>query len=170
MAAAKAVKACREKRRMDAFEEIFRKVDHNCSGFITMEEYLAMFNDHGVSLTKSETSQLVRLAGENGKLRKVDFVELVKNSRTFSKTFDKNKDSIVTEAEMTTRCEIAFKALDMNNTGYVTAKHIKKLTPKLSQAERDGLMAKLDSDGDGQLCYAEFQKLFIKTSPSAKKK
>ena len=47
------------------------------------------------------------------------------------------------QAEMTTRCEIAFKALDMNNTGYVTAKHIKKLTPKLSQAERDGLMAKV---------------------------
>ena len=38
-----------------------------------------------------------RLAGENGKLRKDDFVELVKNSRTFSKTFDKNKDTIVTE-------------------------------------------------------------------------
>ena len=38
-----------------------------------------------------------RLAGDNGRLRKEEFVKLVKKSRTFSKTFDKNKDSIVTE-------------------------------------------------------------------------
>ena len=44
---------------------------------------------------------------------------------------------------MATRCEIAFKALDMNNSGYITAKHIKKLTPKLNQEERDALVAKV---------------------------
>ena len=44
---------------------------------------------------------------------------------------------------MATRCEIAFKALDMNNSGYITAKHIKKLTPKMNQEERDALVAKV---------------------------
>ena len=47
------------------------------------------------------------------------------------------------QTEMTTRCELAFKALDLSKTGYINEKQIKKLTPKLSSDERAALMTKV---------------------------
>ena len=92
---------------------LYLQVDHNSTGTITTQEYLNMYSVQGATLTQTEKTNLnrysrdsrklnfktafFRLAGENGKLRKEDFIKLVKKSTTFSKTFDKNKDSIVTE-------------------------------------------------------------------------
>ena len=108
----------------------------------------------GASLTEDELASLNRqVARAGGNLRKDDFVRLVRNSATFHKTFDKNKDNVVTkvgagtaelipnkdcwqanqccclqingitfsfvvfQSEMATRCELAFRALDLNNKG-----------------------------------------------------
>ena len=43
---------------------------------------------------------------------------------------------------MTTRAELAFKALDKDNSGYITNKEMKNLSSKLSAAELDALMKK----------------------------
>ena len=44
---------------------------------------------------------------------------------------------------MTTRAELAFKALDKDNSGYITNKEMKNLSSKLSAAELDALMKKV---------------------------
>ena len=77
------------------------------------------------------------------------------------KTFDKNQDGIVTEVElnhitsparyltnnyqteMTTRAELAFRALDKDNSGYITGKEMKNLSSKLSPSELNALMKKV---------------------------
>ena len=47
------------------------------------------------------------------------------------------------QTEMTTRAELAFKALDKDNSGYITNKEMKNLSSKLSAAELDALMKKV---------------------------
>ena len=49
----------------------------------------------------------------------------------------------ILQTEMTTRAELAFKALDKDNSGYITNKEMKNLSSKLSAAELDALMKKV---------------------------
>ena len=47
------------------------------------------------------------------------------------------------KTEMTTRAELAFKALDKDNSGYITNREMKNLSSKLSATELDALMRKV---------------------------
>ena len=40
---------------------------------------------------------MIKLAGEDGNLTKENFVKILKSSDFFMKSFDKNKDGVVTE-------------------------------------------------------------------------
>ena len=46
---------------------------------------------------------------------------------------------------MTTRAELAFKALDKDKSGYITYKEMKNLSSKLTSAELDALMKKVSN-------------------------
>lgn len=160
MAAAQVAKKLKDRRQQRTIEGVFKKVDKDGSGSISLSDYFGIFEDHGIVVNKAETNRVIRLAGEDGTLNKENFVKIVRGSDFFLKSFDKNKDGEVTETDMMTRAELAFSALDKNKKGYITAKELTKLTKKLSKDELMGLMAKLDSDGDGQLSFDEFKVLF----------
>ena len=99
------------------------------------------------------------MVGPDGLLKKDDFIRILQSSNFFMKTFDKNQDGIVTEVgtiispqynildnyqtEMTTRAELAFRALDKDNSGYITGKEMKNLSSKLSPSELNALMKKV---------------------------
>lgn len=162
MAAAQVAKKLKDRRQKHTLEEIFRKVDRDGNGSISLSEYFGIFEEHGVNLSQAECNRVVKLAGDNGLLKKDEFIKIIRGSNFFIKTFDKNQDGIVSETEMTTRAELAFKALDKDGSGYITSKELKKLSTKLSTSELKGLMKKLDSDGDGKLTFEEFKKMFEK--------
>ena len=50
-----------------------------------------------------------KLAGSSGSLSKHDFVRLLRSSDLFMKTFDKNKDGIVTEVSYVYVLQIFFE-------------------------------------------------------------
>jgi len=160
MAAAQVAKKLKDKRQKRTMEEIFKKVDKDGNGSISLSEYFGIFEEHGIVVNKTETNRVIRLAGDDGNLTKESFIKILKSSDFFMKAFDKNKDGIVTETEMMTRAELAFHALDKDGSGYVTEKELKKLSKKLSTNELKSLMTKLDSDGDGRLSFEEFRVLF----------
>jgi len=160
MAAAQVAKKLKDKRQKRTMEEIFKKVDKDGNGSISLSEYFGIFEEHGIVVNKTETNRVIRLAGDDGNLTKESFIKILKSSDFFMKAFDKNKDGIVTETEMMTRAELAFHALDKDHSGYVTEKELKKLSKKLSTNELKSLMTKLDSDGDGRLSFEEFRVLF----------
>ena len=100
-----------------------------------------------------------KIAGADGTLKKDEFIKILRSSNYFLKTFDKNQDGIVSEVsicnnktwwkrfllfqtEMTTRAELAFKALDKDGSGYITEKEMRKLSSKLSSTELDAIMKK----------------------------
>ena len=53
--------------------------------------------DNIVVNTKLSTCRVMRLAGDDGNLTKESFIKILKSSDFFMKTFDKNKDGIVTQ-------------------------------------------------------------------------
>jgi len=160
MAAAQVAKKLKDRRQRQALEEIFKKVDRDGNGTVSLDEYFGIFEEHGVKIGTAETNRVVKLAGSDGTLSKDQFIKILRSSNVFLKTFDKNSDGIVSETEMTTRAELAFKALDKDNSGYITEKEMRKLSTKLSEKELSAIMRKLDVDGDGRLSLEEFRKLF----------
>ena len=55
----------------------------------------------------------------------------------------------------------AFKAFDADGDGTTSKEELKKILAKFGQtltdAELDAVMAEVDTDGDGQIDYAEFK-------------
>jgi len=162
MAAAQVAKKLKDRRQKQTLEEIFRKVDRDGNGSISLTEYFGIFEVHGVTISQAESKRVHKIAGPDGTLKKDEFIKILQGSNYFLKTFDKNQDGIVTETEMTTRAELAFKALDKDGSGYITEKEMRKLSSKLSATELEAIMKKLDSDGDGKLTFDEFKKMFDK--------
>ena len=63
---------------------------------------------------------------------------------------------------MMTRAELAFSALDRDNSGYISNKELRKLSAKLSEEEIRALMVKVSGDsdnGDQVQGLATFRKL-----------
>ena len=50
--------------------------------------------------------RVLRLAGEDGNLTKENFVKILKSSDLFLKSFDKNKDGVVTEVRFTSKLKL----------------------------------------------------------------
>ena len=114
------------------------------------------------------------MVGPDGLLKKDDFIRILQSSNFFMKTFDKNQDGIVTEVgtiisphynildnyqtEMTTRAELAFRALDKDNSGYITGKEMKNLSSKLSPSELSALMKKVINLLNLQYTYLRIEK------------
>ena len=95
------------------------QVDRDGSGTISLREYFAIFEEHGVKIKKSEIERWSKLdwkkiivtssykmsllfrvhkvVGPDGLLKKDDFIKIIQSSNFFMKTFDKNQDGIVTE-------------------------------------------------------------------------
>ena len=65
---------------------------------------------------------------------------------------------------MTTRAELAFKALDKDNSGYITNKEMKNLSSKLSAAELDALMKKVRVHFLNHVQNRSFVSLFLNLS------
>ena len=59
---------------------------------------------------------------------------------------------------MTTRAELAFRALDKDNSGYITGKEMKNLSSKLSPSELSALMKKVINFLNLQCTYLRIEK------------
>ena len=52
-------------------------------------------------------------------------------------------NSVLLQTEMMTRAELAFSALDKDNSGYISTRELRKLSAKLSEEEIRALMVKV---------------------------
>jgi len=123
---------------------------------VSVKVYLEFLEEAGVVLPDKEAAKMKKMSDDEGNIDKMEFMVYAKKSPTFR--------MLVTEGEgqpCKDKAEIAFKAVDRDNSGYITVGELGMLGGgKMDEAKTTALMAKLDTDKDGRISLSEFKKLF----------
>merc|ERR1712050_596813 len=141
------LKKSEDKRQEMALREAFKRADSNGDGILSVEEYQKILQEHNISSTKEEISQLKEAA-------------------------DKNADVYITKSEisvgqgkagnMEQKAEMAFKLMDRNNDGLITKQEMLSTTKKLNERQVAAVFARNDKDGDGKLSKEEFKEMMCR--------
>lgn len=163
MAAFMIGKSLKDRRQHKAIEELFDRADKNGNGRISVQEYVHIFTEHGISLAPDEIEKVSQLANDDGEVTKDEFVQYAKNSEFFKSQMDKNdQDSLGAKREAIAKAERAFKLFDKDNDGFITKDEFQKISKKLNREQIEAVFAKFDKDGDGVLSFEEFRKMLNK--------
>eukprot|EP00090_Calanus_glacialis_P022286 TRINITY_DN34406_c0_g1_i1.p1 TRINITY_DN34406_c0_g1~~TRINITY_DN34406_c0_g1_i1.p1 ORF type:complete len:157 (-),score=73.99 TRINITY_DN34406_c0_g1_i1:128-598(-) len=146
------------KNKKDAkLRESIEKVMHKCStsgGPVSVKEYMELLESAGIVLEDKEVARLDRLTDKDGIIEREEFVNYAKKSPVMKQLLDGERARNVDKAEL------AFKAIDRDHSGYITAGELSKLGDKMNQKKTEALMGKLDTNGDGKITLTEFRELF----------
>jgi len=127
-----------DKRKEEDLIRAFTSADKNQDGFLSMAEYVRVFREHGVNITKEEVA-------------------------IYFSSKDKDKDGQISYEEFCgrkTMTEKAFEALDINSDGYITKPEMLAATQRtgrrMSKTEVDAAFREYDQNKDNKLNYNEF--------------
>ncbi len=67
-------------------------------------------------------------------ISKNDFISYCRHSEMFA-NLDKNKDKVVSDIEVTSKAQLAFKALDKNHDGFISKKEFSKISKNLNSEQ-----------------------------------
>jgi len=145
------------KDELSEFRESFELFDVNKDGYITMEELRGMMEWLDQKCTEIELQRIMK-AADLDKNGKIDFNEFV---IIMDKFCPENFEDQLREA---------FRVIDNDNSGKISSDEIKKILrhlgeKKMSSEVAEMIIREMDMDGDGQVDYEEFVKMFTtKTS------
>jgi len=133
------------------------KIINQCSSGskVSLKSYLELLKGAGVALEEKEASKLEAMSDRSGNIDRMDFMVYAKKSSIFKILTDGERQQTQDKAE------IAFKAVDKDNSGYISVGELGMLGGgKLDHTKTEALMDKLDTDKDGRISLDEFRKLF----------
>lgn len=132
------------------YKEAFSLFDKSGTGVISTQDFSNLMNALGQDLTEDELKDLVNSEGQ------IDFGEFV--ALMARQVFEKD-----TAEEL----HVAFKIIDMNEDGYISAAELKaimnNLGEKLTDEEINDMIVEADFDKDGLVCYDEFVYMISKS-------
>ena len=67
-------------------------------------------------------------------ISKTDFISYCRHSEMFA-NLDKNKDKVVSDIEVTSKAQLAFKALDKNHDGFISKKEFSNISKNLNSEQ-----------------------------------
>ena len=130
------------------YKESFRIFDPSGTGWITVDELNNILLRRHSSLSIDKIEEMIEYADKNndGKINFEEFVLLMVRSQT---------------SEM----EEAFKMFDTENKGYIDKSNLKRLLLRtsvgnVSDNDIQMMIDRADSDCDGVISFADFQKMF----------
>lgn len=132
-----------ESKRQKELRSIFNRFDDDRSGDVDIKELKNIFHELGISKTEGQICDIVKVAGPDASsLTFEQFEQLFSTSRLLD----------------------AFNQYDIDKSGTITHDEIHKamrsLGYKMSKAQCLAMVHKVDTDGDKEISFAEFEQFF----------
>jgi len=140
------LKKSADRRQHEALENAFKRADVNGDGYLSVEEYYRILKDHGIQCTKEEILQLIQMADKDndGLISREEFLGEGGSADPAPKFGDDEKT------------DLAFKAFDKNQDGYITKTEMLKTSKNLTKRQVDAVFLRNDVNQDGKISREEF--------------
>ncbi|XP_039135783.1 calcium-dependent protein kinase 2-like [Dioscorea cayenensis subsp. rotundata] len=154
-AALRVIAGCLSEEEIRGLKEMFKSMDTDNSGSITLEELKQGLCKQGTKLTENEVKQLMEAADADGN-GTIDYEEFITATMHMNR-MDK-EDHLYT----------AFQYFDKDNSGYITKEELEQALKEqgmLEGQEIKEIISDADADNDGRINYDEFAEMMRKGTP-----
>ncbi|XP_024996492.1 calcium-dependent protein kinase 17-like [Cynara cardunculus var. scolymus] len=144
--ALRVIAGCLSEEEIMGLKEMFRGMDTDNSGTITLEELKQGLSKQGTKLSESEVKQLIEAADADGN-GTIDYDEFI--------TATMHMNRIDREEHLYT----AFQYFDKDNSGYITIEEMEQAIREYGMndgREIKEIVSEIDTDNDGRINYDEF--------------
>ncbi|GLT41786.1 hypothetical protein SLA2020_158290 [Shorea laevis] len=158
--ALRVIAGCLSEEEIMGLKEMFKGMDIDNSGTITLEELKQGLAKQGTKLTEYEVKQLMEAADADGN-GTIDYDEFITATMHLNR-MDK-EDHLYT----------AFQHFDKDNSGYITNEELEQALREyglLDGKELKEILSEVDSDNDGRINYDEFVAMMRKGNPDGNPK
>ncbi|KAI9114725.1 hypothetical protein K1719_014423 [Acacia pycnantha] len=155
--ALKVIAGCLSEEEIIGLKEMFKGMDTDNSGTITIEELKQGLAKQGIKLSEQEVKQLLDAADADGN-GTIDYDEFI--------TATLHLNRINKEEHLYT----AFQYFDKDNSGFITMEELEQALREYNMHDgRDinEILSEVDSDNDGRINYEEFSAMMRKGAPEA---
>lgn len=142
-------------RQHKALSELFDRADVTKDGSISITEYIAICDEHGIEIDETDRESFLSYADETGEVNKNDFIILIKNSN-LSKDFETADPQ--SDFHWKKKADLAFRLFDKDHDGYINKKEFQYMTSSknFNKKKIERVFQICDENGDGKLDYKEF--------------
>ncbi|KAK6138294.1 hypothetical protein DH2020_027985 [Rehmannia glutinosa] len=147
--------ALRVKEEIMGLKEMFKSMDADNSGTITLEELKQGLAEQGTKLSESEVKQLMEAADADGN-GTIDYEEFI--------TATMHMNRMDREEHLYT----AFQYFDKDNSGYITIEELEQALREFGMGDDKDIkeiISEVDADHDGRINYDEFVAMMKKGNP-----
>ncbi|XP_057433042.1 calcium-dependent protein kinase 17-like [Lotus japonicus] len=155
--ALRVIAGCLSEEEIMGLKEMFRGMDTDNSGTITIEELKQGLAKQGTKLTEQEVKQLMEAADADGN-GTIDYDEFI--------TATMHMNRMNREEHLYT----AFQYFDKDNSGFITTEELDQALHEYNMHDgRDikEILHEVDGDNDGRINYDEFAAMMRKGNPEA---
>ncbi|XP_059668986.1 calcium-dependent protein kinase 17 [Cornus florida] len=155
--ALRVIAGCLSEEEIMGLKQMFKAIDTDNSGTITLEELKQGLDKQGTKLSEYEAKQLMDAADADGN-GTIDYDEFI--------TATMHLNRMDREEHLYT----AFQYFDKDNSGYITIEELEQALKEFGMNdERDikEIISEVDSDNDGRVDYDEFVAMMRKGNPEA---
>ncbi|CAI9271073.1 unnamed protein product [Lactuca saligna] len=144
--ALRVIAGCLSEEEIMGLKKMFKGMDSDNSGTITLEELKHGLSKQGTRLTESEVKQLMEAADADGN-GTIDYEEFI--TATMHMNRMDREDHLYT----------AFQYFDKDNSGYITIEELEQALREYGMGDEKDIkeiVSDVDSDHDGRINYDEF--------------
>uniref|UniRef100_A0A5B6YJU8 non-specific serine/threonine protein kinase n=1 Tax=Davidia involucrata TaxID=16924 RepID=A0A5B6YJU8_DAVIN len=153
--ALRVIAGCLSEEEIMGLKQMFKAMDTDNSGTITLEELKQGLSKQGTKLSEYEVKQLMEAADADGN-GTIDYDEFITATMHLNRT--DREEHLYT----------AFQYFDKDNSGYITIEELEQALREFGMNdERDikEIISEVDADNDGRINYDEFVAMMRKGNP-----
>ncbi|XP_039800443.1 calcium-dependent protein kinase 14-like isoform X2 [Panicum virgatum] len=154
-AALRVIAGCLSEEEIRGLKEMFKSMDCDNSGTITVDELRRGLANKGTKLSEAEVQQLMDAADADGN-GTIDYEEFI--------TATMHMNRMGRDEHLYT----AFQYFDKDNSGYITMEELEQALREkglLDGRDIKEIVAEVDADNDGRINYTEFAAMMRKGDP-----